>query len=195
MKRIFKCNWIRPELAGIHLVDKCLIVFMAVLLLQSAYSLLVHPGGWAQGSEIDVIVRTSSAAIFGYFLSANFIKHSSSAAEPQEMRGEEPQDERMEEPQDERMEEQSVDGRSGDSQEPAVKEKEGMYIEASRLQILIAAAVGLFCLTTLILLRNAGALGAAIETMPSVTATVAQFRDFVSGCVGFLIGCPTNRQG
>lgn len=178
MKRIFKCNWIRPELAGIHLVDKCLIVFMAVLLLQSAYSLLVHPGGWAQGSEIDVIVRTSSAAIFGYFLSANFIKHSSPASEPQ----------------DERMEEQSADGRSGDGQEPAVKENEGTYIEASRLQILIAAAVGLFCLTTLILLRNAGALGAAIETMPSVTATVAQFRDFVSGCVGFLIGCPTNRR-
>ena len=179
MKRIFKCKWIRPELARIHLVDKCLIVFMAVLLLQSAYSLLVHPGGWAQGSEIDVIVRTSAAAIFGYFLSANFIHHSSSAAEPQ----------------DERMEEQSVDSRSGESQEPAVKDKEGTYIEASRLQILMAAAVGLFCLITLILLRNAGALGAAIETTPSVTATVAQFRDFVSGCVGFLIGCPTNRQG
>ena len=26
----------------------------------------------------------------------------------------------------------------------------------------------------------------------SVAASVVQFRDFVSGCVGFLIGCPTH---
>ena len=46
----------------------------------------------------------------------------------------------------------------------------------------------------LILLRNVGGWGAGIEASPSATAIVAQFRDFVSGCVGFLIGSPTNRQ-
>lgn len=72
-QRIFKCSWIRPELAGIHLVDKCLILFMTILLIQSACTLLGFPGNTAQANEIDVIIRTSSAAIFGYFLSANFI--------------------------------------------------------------------------------------------------------------------------
>ncbi len=47
---------------------------------------------------------------------------------------------------------------------------------------------------TLILLRNAGGWGEGIEASPSATATVAQFLDLVSGCVGFLIGSPTNRQ-
>ena len=47
---------------------------------------------------------------------------------------------------------------------------------------------------TLILLRNAGGWGEGIEASPSATATVAQFRDLVSGCVGFLIGSPTTRQ-
>ena len=115
-QRIFKCSWIRPELAGIHLVDKCLILFMTILLIQSACTLLGFPGNTAQANEID------------------------------------------------------------------------------GLQILIAAAVGLFCLFTLILLRNAGGWGEGIEASPSATATVAQFRDLVSGCVGFLIGSPTNRQ-
>ena len=58
--------------------------------------------------------------------------------------------------------------------------------EPCRLQVLTTWVIGLFCLLVLLLLRG---LGAAEEG--SATATVAQFRDFVSGCVGFLIGCPT----
>ncbi|MFR3117577.1 MAG: hypothetical protein ACLTOJ_09110 [[Clostridium] symbiosum] len=83
-QRIFKCNWIRPELAGIHLVDKCLILFMTILLIQSACTLLGFPGNTAQANEIDVIIRTSSAAIFGYFLSANFIRNGASGSGQQE---------------------------------------------------------------------------------------------------------------
>lgn len=83
-QRIFKCSWIRPELAGIHLVDKCLILFMTILLIQSACTLLGFPGNTAQANEIDVIIRTSSAAIFGYFLSANFIRNGASGSGQQE---------------------------------------------------------------------------------------------------------------
>ena len=175
-QRIFKCNWIRPELAGIHLVDKCLILFMAILLIQSACTLLGFPGNTAQANEIDVIIRTSSAAIFGYFLSANFIRNGASGSGQQET------------------------ARMGDgglkelAAEEGEENKEEHPVESGRLQILIAAAVGLFCLFTLILLRNVGGWGEGIEASPSATATVAQFRDFVSGCVGFLIGSPTNRQ-
>ena len=53
---------------SIHLVDRCLLIFLLVLLLQSAGTLLFSTG--EDGAEIDVIVRTTSAAIFGYFLSS-----------------------------------------------------------------------------------------------------------------------------
>ena len=57
-----------------HPVDRSLLVFMAVLLLQSAVSIFL-PGELPQtAGNIDVVIRTSSAAIFGYFLSANFAR-------------------------------------------------------------------------------------------------------------------------
>lgn len=55
-----------------------------------------------------------------------------------------------------------------------------------------ATVIGLFCLCVLLILRNMGASGEQILDSDSVSATVVQFRDFVSGCVGFLIGVPTH---
>lgn len=72
---------LRGLLDRIHPVDKSLLLFMLVLLIQSAYSMFC-PGGTGQAAEdIDIIVRTSAAAIFGYFLSANFIRHTASGGQ------------------------------------------------------------------------------------------------------------------
>ena len=70
LKTGWKC--VCRDFHRIHLVDRCLIVFMALLLIQSAYSLVTRSGGIGQSNEIDVIVRTSAASIFGYFLSGSF---------------------------------------------------------------------------------------------------------------------------
>lgn len=192
MKRIVpKCSWLKPEIAGIHLVDKCLIVFMALLLIQSAYSLCFPGAPSSQTSDIDVIIRTSSAAIFGYFLSANFINHGLSSGEP----GEDMPDSGAGKPEIE-ISEVGVHEREQKDRlikGPGKQFTRG-YMEASRLQILMAAGVGLFCLISLIIMRNITAFSELSQSSPSVTATVAQFRDFVSGCVGFLIGCPTSGQ-
>ena len=70
---VFRTALLRAGLSKIHPVDRSLLLFLAVLLAQSAYSLFV-PGGESQLSgDIDIIVRTSSAAILGYLLSGNFI--------------------------------------------------------------------------------------------------------------------------
>jgi hypothetical protein len=66
---------LRSLLKRIHPVDKGLLVFMLVLLIQSAYSIFCPAGAGQAAEDIDIIVRTSAAAIFGYFLSANFIRH------------------------------------------------------------------------------------------------------------------------
>ena len=64
-----------------HLVDKCLLIFMAALLIQSACNLFFPAVVGAAADDIDIIVRTSSAAIFGYFLSANFARGRSDAGQ------------------------------------------------------------------------------------------------------------------
>ena len=43
--------------------------------IQSAYSIFCPAGAGQAAEDVDIIVRTSAAAIFGYFLSANFIRH------------------------------------------------------------------------------------------------------------------------
>lgn len=63
---------VRAAWQQLHLVDRCLLILMAILLAQSTYTLF-FPGGEGQLSgSIDIVIRTSAASIFGYFLSANF---------------------------------------------------------------------------------------------------------------------------
>ena len=60
----------------------------------------------------------------------------------------------------------------------------------SRLQVVMATGIGLFCMVVLIVVRNSAQLNEAAAQSSTVMATVVQFRDFVSACVGFLIGYP-----
>ncbi|MCQ7013166.1 hypothetical protein M9Y11_20315, partial [Clostridioides difficile] len=52
----------------IKLIDRCLIIVMAILMFQSIYNLFVNEVNSQDTTTIDVVVRTTSAAIFGYFL-------------------------------------------------------------------------------------------------------------------------------
>lgn len=61
----------------------------------------------------------------------------------------------------------------------------------SSLQVVMATGIGLFCMVVLIVVRNSAQLNEAAAQSSTVMATVVQFRDFVSACVGFLIGYPT----
>ena len=68
---------LRLALKALHPVDKALLVFMAVLMAQSMLTMFFPRETPALSGDIDVVVRTSAAAVFGYFLSANFVgRHS-----------------------------------------------------------------------------------------------------------------------
>lgn len=131
----------------IRLMDRCLLVFMGVLLAQSAYSLFSAPALGTETGGIDIIVRTSAAAIFGYFLSANY-----------------------------RRETTPGEGELDDT--------------GNSLQVATTSGIGLFCLLTLLAFRAAALRDPGLAASDSATATLAQFRDFVSGCVGCLIASP-----
>ena len=63
-------------------------------------------------------------------------------------------------------------------------------MKRQKMQKIVVSALAI-----LLVLRNTTLGDAALAAQPErVTATVAQFRDFVSSCVGFLIGSPTHRS-
>lgn len=186
---------LRAFFRQIHLVDRSLLIFMAVLLVQSVYSLFA-PGDPGQAAgDIDIVVRTSSAAIFGYFLSANFIRHTTAGGQAP-VQG-----------QAHILETEGDAAPAGPmarigfdtGSDPALpgppptqdSSPAGEGTAAGCLQIRVATAIGLFCLVALLALRNLSQWGLLPVQWEGVAATVAQLRDFVSGCVGFLIGCPT----
>ena len=143
---------------------------MFVLLIQLGYSLFFSGKAANEFSSIDVIVRTSTASIFGYFLSANFIKHK---------------------PPSENQQTKSSGGAEINIAEQKESEEVAEAIVENKMQIIIATAMGLFCLISLLVLRNISDWKPDFAGSSSTAATIAQFRDFVSGCVGFLIGCPS----
>lgn len=185
-------SMVKRAVAGIHLVDRCLLLFMIVLLIQSACSVFLTGEQGGESGNIDVIVRTSSAAIFGYFLSANFNRRVSSSTSGQtSLTGKEIRGAGTGSGPLAQIGFQAPDNGEGEAlerAEPAVVSTEAEQTPENRLQILTAAGIGLFSLIILLLLRW---LDPAEDG--SATATAAQLRDFVSGCVGFLIGCPTRK--
>lgn len=176
MKLLFQS--IRRVFSKIPLVDKCLLIIFLVLMLQSAYSLFAHSPSNSEIEHVDVIVRTSAASIFGYLLSANFILQSRRKWT-------------KEDGSNSTISSQSIETDTDDNT-PNTGSDEPDPVSTERIQIIVAATIGLFCLITLIVLRNTW--GTAMAESSGATATIAQLRDFVSGCVGFLIGCPSGRS-
>lgn len=180
VRRRFCLPW-----SAVHPVDRSLILFMVLLLGQSAYTLFHPDAGGQIVRDIDIIIRTSSAAIFGYFLSASFVTGRTGGVSPAggaahkittADSGAAP----------------SLRGQIGflppsDLASGQAAPSGGQTERAFCLQVAAATGIGLFCLITLMVLRNTAGPDA-----PDSAAAV-QFRDFVSGCVGFLIGSPTHQ--
>lgn len=203
MKRI-SMLWtgIRTYISTVHPVDRCLIVFTAVLLAYSVYSLFV-PEQTAVAGDIDTMVRTSLAAVFGYFLSTNFgMDSSESSIQKRNTFSGFVSQEEAEKPEisfaseDPPVVQQNTEPQPSNvptQEESSSGDPESAPPAASRLQILLAAGIGLICLISLMVLRCFPAL-AEQGISGSPAATIAQFRDLVSGCIGFLIGYPAHRS-
>ena len=183
--------------SSIHWVDKSLILFMLLLLGQSACSLFLPDRRTQSVHDIDIIVRTSSASIFGYFLSANFVNRSSVQTEtvsaPAPLTTAAQAGTEVGAPKSQigfTAEDTALEG--GGIQSVPSPSLPAWLPDTNCLQVATATVIGLFCLLVLLILRNMGASGSQLLASDSVSATVVQFRDFVSGCVGFLIGFPTH---
>ncbi len=175
MKRFFQ----RPgsTLGQIALVDWFLLLFMAVLLGHTVF-IAFFGAPPEETSAVDVIVRTSAAAIFGCFLSRNSLQTSPAAAAPPP-------------PSLGGGGAAGLTGRIGFSLSDSPQEPLTAGAASSsagdgscrRFQVCAVSCIGLFSLILLLLMRD-GIAGNA-----SMTAAASQLRDFVSASVGFLVSC------
>lgn len=212
MKKLFRCPvYIKKGLAEMHFVDKCLCVIMLVLLTQSAYSLFGQGMGSADFHNIDVIIRTAAASIFGYFLSANFIRRPQDSGStplsqaigrteisgnqkgqmPIGFQSRQTGNQNGDTDQEQGLVPEDIPDQAGIKIEETASPEQESDAVSYKLQVTIATFIGVFCLVTLILIRNVASWNPEMGNSASVSATIVQFRDFVSGCIGFLIGCPT----
>lgn len=183
---------VRAAWRRIPMVDRGLMLLMAVLLAQSAYAIFFAAADSATAENIDIVVRASAAAIFGYFLSASFAAQKT-AGVPTVSGG------HMMEMADRGGDGAEARGTIGFVSEASVGSEGGAQTRGtaesgtggSSLQVVMATGIGLFCMVVLIVVRNSAQLNEAAAQSSTVMATVVQFRDFVSACVGFLIGYPT----
>ncbi len=177
---------VRRFLRRFHLADLLLLTFMVVLLLQSGHNLFVNELAQGDSSQLDVVIRTTAAAIFGYFVSAGVLSTSvSTVSGTRNPIGFSPS---QVESGSARME-GSVSTGGGEALPDAPALSQGAVEKgAVRQQMIIVGAIGLAALGMLILARNCG------RTSPEALATLSQLRDFVSGSVGFLIGHGSGKE-
>ncbi|CCL26593.1 TPA: hypothetical protein ACSVPQ_000376 [Clostridioides difficile] len=179
----------------IKLIDRCLIIVMAILMFQSIYNLFVNEVNSQDTTTIDVVVRTTSAAIFGYFLSANFIKrplrkYTNTDVSSNLFIDNNLSPKGQESSQNNIMNVKNTIGFTSEAdnyeKKIPINNNEGFEEgETSELQIIIATVICIVALTVLFVVRN------FTTTTSASLGTISQMRDFVSGCVGFLLGCPS----
>lgn len=168
---------------------------MAVFLVQSGFSLFFHQSNSPEDNMIDIVFRTTSAGIFGYFLSGNFNKN--------EKRNKSSVSNTFNRNLPKTIRSNNLSEISPDALLP-VKEDSEVLADSCNLpckvkdsedadyhkiideQIIIATIIGISSLALLIIVRY------CIPITPEIIGTISQMRDFVSGCVGFLIGTPLN---
>lgn len=173
----------------ISLVDRCLLLYLALLLLYMIVNLFIKTDS-QDTNTIDIIIRTSAAVIIGYFLSGNFSKTSNDKKQKRNKVIQE-NDPLVPSSQSEEQIKNVIGFQIPSEQEITKKgmiqvmEEEIMEEEGScnHIQVIIVACIGGISLLLLFIARN------YVENNPEISATVSQFRDFVSACVGYLVSC------
>lgn len=180
---------------SVSIVDRFLILFMVILFFYTT----IHPFLWVDPpgatNTIDVIVRTSMASIFGYFLSSPFIQMRGSARTsvpaPPAVSIQQEQDSSP-------LAQGAVQGAARGAigfRGPVSSGEEAAGGSAlgetetpptasgGRLQVAVVGMVGLVSLVVLLVIRQFQ------DATPELSAIVSQLRDFVSASIGFLVSC------
>ena len=192
MKKI--CKQVKKSLGKICIVDRFLILFMLLLFAYMAIHLFVGASTTQETDTINIIIRTSAAAIFGYFISSNFVKteptqtpvsrsvqtaHLSKSIAIQPVK-------QIQKPRPE-TESAIVDNISEPADTSEMAPASAPH--CSQIQVVIVSIIGFSSLIILMAARHFRAQS------PELSATISQLRDFISACIGFLVSCGKSGSG
>lgn len=189
MKKSGKLRAIMTRWNQLGLADKFLLIIMTILMIQTGYSLFFRETVAQNAASFDIVIRTTSAAIFGYFISSNFrtnraittsginnslqldTDNSRTIGLPKATIG------------------FGTNSSEGELQAGyAASVKVDVKDSGKETQVVIISTFGIICLIFLLITYNLGELATVS------IAAVSQLRDFVSGSVGFLIGQSTQNK-
>lgn len=186
---------IAKKLSAACIVDMVLIVYMLILLSYMTAHLFIGVGTDGSSNVIDIVIRTSAAGVFGYFISRNFGRRSNKtslenidAVYQKSINGD--RSGQIGFQVRNRVDTNAAAGQSleGDTSvqtgkisgyQSAVPSTEG----CDRVQVVVVSIIGLFSLIVLLVARQ------FYSTSTEFTAIVSQLRDFFSASIGFLISC------
>lgn len=166
---------------------------MLILFFYIIFNLFTGADTSQDSSTIDVIVRTSVAAIFGYFISSNFTGTNSSTA-PQNTDNNTGISLKSEEINSDSTIKNQIGFKpsaiKSSSEEPGrISFSENSLVpikSCNKIQVIVVSTIGLISLIILFITRYSQ------NITPEFTATISQLRDFVSACIGFLISYGKN---
>ena len=176
-----KLQKIKTACSHISLIDKFLLFFLFLFLVQIVYGLFSASESSVLSNSVDIIIRTYASAVFGYFLSGRFSGPSSinvTAVTSPIMTPNPP------------SAPSSVRNKIGFSDLPAAKAASAdtalrtLSAPAANhtFQTIIVASVGIISLIVLLILRNTSSITEAM------VAPLTQLRDMLSSSIGFLVG-------
>lgn len=168
--------------AGLPLADIFLSVYLLLFLVQIVYSLFDGDVVSTQTNSIDVVMRTSAAMVFGYFISGAFEKSDGAGAVgaySQSVR------KTLASNLDKKKETVRIGVsnvlQSGIQEKKNTNSVENYVGTGNVLRLCVVAFVGIACLAVLIAVRN-------VDPTGENTASLTQIRDMLSSSIGFLIG-------
>lgn len=188
MSKMF--NDVKRAIKSICIVDRLLIIFMIILFFYMILHLFIGINNTQDTNAIDIIVRTSMASIFGYFISSNFAK---TARVPVSQITANSKIDLSPTDTGKYATSHTTNQIGFQSDEPSLNETIGEASSSesaitaqkscNKTQIIIVSSIGLISLLTLLLIKLLK------NDTPEFTAIISQLRDFVSVCIGFLVSC------
>lgn len=178
---------VQKNIRKISIVDRFLMVFMLILFVYTIVQIFMGVAASQDDNTVGVIVRTSLASIFGYFISSNFAGgRSPSSSKTSSVQGRSISSEFANSDPSSRIKNQigfesSPKGETGGI---SLSENSSLPVKhCSKVQVCIVAAIGLVSLVILVVTKQFPEATAELAAMKS------QLRDFTSACIGFLVSC------
>lgn len=172
----------------IAISDKALIIIISILLVQCVYNLFTPEPVSSNEITICVIVRTTVASIFGYFLSENFLNHNRSQQKNSKTEITVTSDDNINiNDYLKTSNNNNVTSKFKTKNKSSTDQTESKYYICNRtLQVIIALSVCIITLGSLLIAHDFHLISE--DTNP----TIIQFRDLIASCIGFLLGSSKN---